>query len=100
MIGKDDSVEVTLCPEPTNPIDARAIASKCYIDSKWQHIGYIVQEAGKVHEALERKATTRVSFEWVKLLYTYKDPGWYTGINITRIGEWSNNILKSQSAKH
>ena len=38
------AVRVKLGPEETNPKNARAIAFQCKIDSKWERIGYCIEE--------------------------------------------------------
>ena len=38
-------VEVKLSPEPSNPIDSKAIAFTCKIGDSWQKVGYVVHEA-------------------------------------------------------
>ncbi len=44
-----------MSPEPTNPVDAHAIAFECKLNDKWQKIGYVVREAlDAVHDALQR----------------------------------------------
>ena len=53
LTGKDVSVDLFF--EPTNPVDAKAIAFKCLLDdNKWHRIGYVVKEAlDDVHSALD-----------------------------------------------
>ncbi len=42
-----DTVPVKLFPEPENLYDASAIAFKCFHDSEWKTIGYVVSEICK-----------------------------------------------------
>ena len=87
-------------PEPENPFDSLAIAFRCEVDSSWHTIGYVVKEAlDDVHGALSAKKITAVSFDWVKFVIYWRTPGWYAGIKISRIGEWSRTVVLSQSAK-
>ena len=59
-----------------------------------------MQEAlDEIHEALAAKKIINVSFEFIKYLIRWKTPGWYAGINITRTGDWSRNIMRVQSAR-
>ena len=96
----DQEVLCKLQPEPENPFDSLAIAFRCEIDSYWHTIGYVVKEAlDDVHEALSAKKITAVSFDWVKFVIYWRTPGWYAGIKISRIGEWSRTVVLSQSAK-
>ena len=89
-----------LQPEPENPFDSLAITFRCEVDSSWYTIGYVVKEAlDDVHEALSAKKIIAVSFDWVKFVIYWRTPGWYAGIKISRIGEWSRTVVLSQSAK-
>jgi hypothetical protein len=97
---KLDNGEEVLQPEPDNPVDARAIAFECNISNKWQRIGYIVQEAVEaVHNALEKNLITEVKFDWIKyIVHWYRSgAGWYTGITITKKGEWPAVVVRSAS---
>ena len=95
-----NAVEVRVEPEPTNPVDARAIAFQCKVDATWKTIGYVVSEVlDDVHLAISTNSIKEVGFEWVKFAIIWRTPGWYAGVNITRRGEWSRHVLTSQSAK-
>ena len=90
-----------LQPEPENPFDSLAIAFGCEVDNSLHTIGYVVKEAlNDVHEALSAKKITAVSFDWVKFIIYWRTPGWYTGVKISRIGEWSQRVVLSQSANN
>lgn len=94
-------VPVKLCPEPTNAYDARAIAFKIALDDEWKTVGYIVREAlDSVHKALANEEITNVEINWIKYLIHWSrcGPGWYTGINITKFGDWESHILQCSSA--
>ena len=96
-------VSCKLEPEPENEYDAKAIAIKCQVglDGTWCTIGYIVREAlNEVHEALESNAIISISLNWVKYIIYWNSPGWYAGIDIKRHGQWSQIVVKSQSAKN
>lgn len=100
LINRGEEVLVEIKPEPDNPVDSKAIVFQCKLDEAWVTIGYVVHEAlDELHEALASKKIIKVSFEFVKFLIRWKTPGWYAGINITRIGDWSNNLLRVQSAR-
>ncbi len=87
-------------PEPDNPVDSEAIAFQCKVDGVWKTIGYVVREALKeLHEALAQKRVIEVSTSWVKYIIYWTTPGWYAGINITHIGDWSQAVVSSQSAR-
>jgi len=91
-------VPVKLEKEPDNPADARAIAFMCHADNAWERIGYIVKEAlDDVHQAIDEQKILSVKFDWVKFMKLHKKAGWYTGINITRNGEWSQSVMHSRS---
>ena len=86
-------------PEPNNPYDSNAIAFECKINDSWQVIGYIVREAlTEVHEALATNKIIKVDLNWVKFK-VWKTIGWYAGINITRVGQWSLAIMHCQSSQ-
>ena len=76
MLQAKKDVTVALVSEPTNPVDAKAIAIKCLLDnSQWHRIGYTVCEAlDDVHAALQTDAIVRVSFGWVKFHIDFQ--GW------------------------
>ena len=98
--NRHEEVACKLVPEPDNPCDSRAIAFKCNVGGKWHTIGYVVREAlNEVHEAISARTITTVSIDWVKYIIYWQSPGWYAGIKVTRIGEWSRSVLLSQSAK-
>ena len=61
---------------------------------------FIVHEVlDAVHDALGREEIVQVEMEWVKYLlhWSKSGPGWYTGIDITKIGDWSPVVLKHSS---
>ena len=98
--GGKDRASHAYCQVAILPMDSQAIAFKCKVDGAWYPIGYVVKEAlSEVHAAINDKAITNVAFSWVKFVIYWKKPGWYAGINITRIGEWSHKVVTSQSAK-
>ena len=80
-------VPVQLHKEPENKKDSKPIAFMCKVDTTWERIGYVVKEAlDKVHEAMDHGKILTVQFDWVNYVPHYKNPGWYTGIKITRDG--------------
>lgn len=94
------TVPVKLQPEPDNPVDNKAIALMCQLDQhKWERFGYIVREAlDDVHEAIDHHKILSISFAWVKLMFSFKHPGWYAGVKITRSGIWSDIVLRSRAS--
>ena len=65
-------------------------------------IGYVVREAlDSIHDAWDGGSITEVKFSWVKYLVTWtrSGPGYYTGINITRVGQWSTAVHKCASIR-
>ena len=89
---------VKLEREPSNLVDARAIAIMCSVNDTWKRIGYIVKEAlDDVHTAIEENKILNVQFDWIKYMVHFKKPGWYAGIMITRDGEWSQTVLHSRA---
>lgn len=98
--SKGEVVPCRLKPEPTNPVDSQAIAFETEVDGVWQIIGYVVKEAlCDVHKALAAKKVISVSFDWVKYQLYWRAPGWYAGINVTRLGKWSSTVIHSHSFK-
>ena len=62
-------------------------------------IAYAVREVlDDLHAALEQKVIISVKVEWIKLIFHWRVPGWYAGINITRNGEWSSVVCLAQSS--
>lgn len=99
LISKSN-VNCQLKPEPDNPVDSQAIAFECEVDESWKTIGYVVQEVLKdLHAAIQEKKIVSVSVSWIKYIIYWKDPGWYAGIDIKRIGEWSTVVTASQSSR-
>ena len=97
-----EQVQVTLQPEPDNPVDSRAIAFVTTVDNVQYTIGYVVREVlDELHEAIKLKQILDVRFAWVKYLvqWTRSGPAYYCGVNITRKGEWSQNVTRYQSTR-
>ena len=68
-LRKGEVVKVMLRPEPSNPKDSRAIVFDCNIGTKWERIGYAVQEAlSALHSAIENNLIVSVKFEWLKYI--------------------------------
>ena len=60
-------------------------------------IGYVVKKVlNEVHKAMDDGLILKVEFDWIKYITYFKNPGWYTGIKITRSGEWSPSVLCSR----
>ncbi len=93
-----DTVPVKLFPEPENLYDASAIAFKCFHDSEWKTIGYVVSEICKdVQAAIDNCVVLSVDFAWVKYKVLRKRPGFYAAVRITRTGEWSQSVREARS---
>lgn len=96
-----ETVDVKLKCEPNNPFDAKAIAFFCNINEKWYRIGYVVREAlDAVHDALSNDKIESTTFNWVKYVvhWSKSGPGWYAGINITKIGRWPEAVVRCSSS--
>ena len=81
--------KVRIRAEPMNPFDSNAIAVECFVNSNWEHVGYLVREVlDSVHQVLQDNAPVSVELEWVKFIthWSKSCPGWYCGIKITRKG--------------
>lgn len=62
-------VPVRFSPEPNNQFDAKANAFQCYVEGKWQRVGYVVREVlDEVHQAMNKKKVVDVRFAWVKYM--------------------------------
>ena len=58
------NIPLKLQPEPSNPMDSKAIAFMCKADTDWERIGYVVQEAlDDVHEAINTNKILALSFQ-------------------------------------
>ena len=56
-----NAFEVRVEPEPTNPVDARAIAFQCKVDATSKTIGYVVSEVlDDVHLAISTDSIKEV----------------------------------------
>lgn len=100
--NKGNEVPVRLYPEHDNPKDATAIAFQCCVSDEWKRVGYIVKEAlPEVHDALKNDNIISVNFAWIKFLlcWSHSGPGFYAGVNISKHGEWSNNIVRCSSTE-
>lgn len=101
-VAAAQEVPVRLFPEPDNPEDSNAIAFQCCIAGDWRRIGYVVKEAvTEVHESLESGTIIAVKFAWTKFLlcWSKSGPGYYAGINISKQGNWSKDIVHCRSTK-
>lgn len=102
VAGAPAAVPVRLFPEPGNLKDSNAIAFQCCIAGEWRKVGYVVKEAlSEVHEALKGGTIIFVKFAWVKFLlcWSYSGPGYYAGIDISKRGNWSKNVVCCRSTK-
>ena len=100
LLQAGNKVKVNLILEPTNPMDAKAIAFKCLLDDdQWHRIGYVVREAlDDVHSALKSNQITDIQFGWVKFRFDFKASGGvYAAIDITRKGSWSPVVCRASS---
>lgn len=99
MLGNE--VKVDMFAEPTNPVDAKAIAFKCLLDDgQWHRFGYVVKEAlDDVHSALASGQITDIRFGWVKFRFDFKrsGAGFYAAVDITRKGPWSLVVCAASS---
>lgn len=96
------NIPVRLNPEPDNPADSNAIAFQCFVQEKWQRVGYVVREAlPYVHDAMRDNVILSVEFGWVRYLLCWSrcGPGFYAGINISKQGEWSRTVVRAASTK-
>ena len=85
---------------PSNQYDNKAITFKCWMYDDWYRISYIVCEAlDTVHDVLKNNLITGVNFAWAIhiLSRTRLGPGYYAGINITKFGEWSDEVYACSS---
>ncbi len=101
-IQEGRNVPVRLQREPENPKDSNAIAFQCHIGDVWRRVGYVVKEAlPDVHDALNAGAILSVKFAWVKFLlcWSRSGPGFYAGINVSKQGDWSTNVMHCASTK-
>ena len=101
-LDKGEPVEVRLRKEPDNPKDSRAIAFDCKMDqeTKWEKIGYVVQEAlDGVHDAIQGSTIVSVKLEWARFITHWSrcSPGWYCGITITKRGQWPREVVRHRS---
>ena len=92
-----EEVPVRIQPEPTNPVDSKAIAIQCFHEDSWHVIGYIISELlGEVHKALSENKIVEVNFFSIRYVLHFPDsgPGYYAGIGIRRKGPWSYEAFR------
>ena len=80
----------------------RGLYRLCFIDGKWQKIGYVVKEAlNDVHTALSSNTVRDVKFAWVKFRIDFhrSGPAFHAAVYITRKGCWSPVVHNSASTK-
>lgn len=102
MLDSGCDVQVRLSPEPSNRYDSQAIAFECQLSgkSKWEKIGYVVREAlTNVHNTLQKREIQSVKFSWIKYITTWtrSGPGFYAGVEISKEGSWSEEVMRSSS---
>ena len=102
LMKKGETVPVKLVPEPTNPVDSRAIAFQCQTHGKWNVIGYVVKEVCEsLHDALVSDSITSTEFAWVKFkILRTTGPGYYAAVNVTRRGEWPTIVKQSANTMY
>ena len=62
-------VKAQIVPEPHNPVDAKAVAFRIFMENKWERVGYMVTEVlDAVHKELLNENITAVELEWVKFI--------------------------------
>lgn len=100
--GKEQltDVPVRMQPEPTNPVDSRAIAFECLYQGSWHVIGYVVSELlDEVHLALSQNKIEAVQFATIRYVLHYPDsgPGYFAGIKVSYRGSWSLTAIQCAS---
>ena len=90
------NVPILLTPEPTNPVDSKAIAFTCKVNGNGCRIGYVVSEIlQEVHQALSALEVVKVKFAWVKYIsdWSRSGPGFFAGVDVTKRGRWSYSVM-------
>ena len=104
LLKQNTDVPVRLFHEENNRYDSRALAIQCQPGGgEWKRIGYIVKEAlEETHKAILERNIMNVKFGWIKFITDWRlsGPGFFAGINITRRGDWSPNIIKCSSHRN
>lgn len=96
------NVPILLTPEPTNPVDSKAIAFTCKVNGKWCRLGYVVSEIlQEVHQALSALEVVKVKFAWVKYIsdWSRSGPGFFAGVDVTKRGKWSYSVMRVASTR-
>ncbi len=102
LIRTCETVPVRLTPDPSNPINAKAISFECQINGHWQRIGYAVNEVlDELHRDMRNNVIIGVNFKWIKFITDWyrSGPGWFTAINITKNGKWAKVIMDYESTR-
>ncbi len=64
LIRTCETVPVRLTPDPSNPINAKAIPFECQINGHWQRIGYAVNEVlDELHRDMRNNVIIGVNFK-------------------------------------
>ena len=64
-----ENVPVRLTPEPSNPVNSKAIAFECEIDGHWERIRYVVNEVlEEAHTAINNDKIEGIRFKWTKFI--------------------------------
>ena len=101
VLESGNDVTVKLDPEPTNPQDSQAVAFVCLLERKQYRIGYVVREIlPDVHSALNNNEIVDVKFGWIKYRSDWRSgPGYFAGVKVTKIGQWSRSVVRAASAR-
>lgn len=102
IVHDGGTVPVRIQPEPDNQYDSKAIAFQCYVDGKWERIGYVVREClDQVHMGLRDNKILSVKLAWAKyrICWSYSGPGYYAGIDITISGKWDRVVIGHRSTR-
>ena len=89
-------VSAKLEAEPNNPYDSNAIAVFIDYGSNWVKIGYIAKELTRfIHPLLANGNIVTVNVKHIKFCIVYMRVGYYITINITKKGQWEEQVIRA-----
>lgn len=89
-------VSVKLEVEPNNQYDSNAIAVFINYGSDWVKIGYIARELTRyIHPLLANGNIVSVDVKHIKFCIVYMRVGYYITINITKKGQWEEQVVRA-----
>lgn len=89
-------VSAKLEAEPNNQYDSNAIAVFIDYGNNWVKIGYIAKELTRyIHPLLANGNIITVNVKHIKFCIVYMRVGYYITINISKKGQWEDQVIRA-----